>query len=161
MLSFNVFNTYYPSYVLTHHFDIFLPALEQLPASKDIKELVGRAKKLEVTGAFFTENLRLDFKKADKEIPSLNEAGILQMDPQTYFYSGVTSPYITHCAFLAHDKTGLKLAVVQVRDNEGSFTPGITLRDMGATVSDDYLPIGYNFAGVKPLLAIERKHLTS
>jgi hypothetical protein len=100
--------------------------------------------------------VRLDFKKTEKELPTLDEAGIVQMDAQTYFYSGATSPYATHCAFLAQDKAGLKLAVVQLRDSEGSFAPGIVLRDMGAMISDDYLPIGYNFAGVRPLFTIER-----
>ena len=73
------------------------------------------------------------------------------MDKETYFYSAITSPYATHCAFLALSKTGLKLAVVQLRDNLGQFITGITLRDMGAMISDDYLPIGYNFSGLKPL----------
>lgn len=37
------------------------------------------------------------------------------MNGETYFYAGVTSPYATHCAFLAQDKSGLKFVVVQLR----------------------------------------------
>lgn len=33
-LPFNVFNTYYPSYLLTHHYSIFLPILQQFKAHK-------------------------------------------------------------------------------------------------------------------------------
>lgn len=79
------------------------------------------------------------------------------MNPETYFYSGTTSPYTTHSAFLAQDKKGLKLVVVELRNSQGVFSTGIIVRDMGATVSDDYLAVGYNFAGVRPLFAIERK----
>lgn len=157
MLSFNVFNTYYPSYVLHHHYDVFIPALAQFASQKEVKELLSKANQNVATGAYFHDKIRLDFKRTDKELPSINEAGVVQMNAETYFYSGATSPYITHCAFLAQDGKGLKLALVQLRDNEGSFVSTIKLRDMGATVSDDYLPIGYNFSGVKPLLIIERK----
>lgn len=88
----------------------------------------------------------------------MDEKGSVHMNGETYFYSGVTSPYATHCAFLAQDKSGLKLVVVQLRNTQGAFSSGVIVRDMGASVSDDYLAVGYNFAAVKPLFAIERKH---
>jgi hypothetical protein len=113
--------------------------------------------KLAITGAYFHDKIRLDFKSTDKELPTIDDNGTIRMNPETYFYSGVTSPYATHSAFLAQDKTGLKLAVVQLKDSQGAFSAGIIVRDMGATVSDDYLAVGYNFAGAKPLFAIERK----
>jgi hypothetical protein len=75
------------------------------------------------------------------------------MNSETYFYSSVTSPYISHCAFVVAHKTGPKLVVVQLR-KEGVFCDGIQSKDLGATVSNDYLPIGYNFLGVKPLITI-------
>lgn len=76
------------------------------------------------------------------------------MEAGTFFYSGVTSPYISHCAFLAHQAGGLALVIVQVRTVQGQLAAGVKGRDMGATVSDDYLSIGYNFNGVKPLVVL-------
>lgn len=75
MLSFNVFNTFYPTYVLHHHFDIFLPVISQFSAVKEVKEILVRAQKYQVTGAFFNEKVRLDFKRTDSELPVLNDAG--------------------------------------------------------------------------------------
>lgn len=82
------------------------------------------------------------------------------MPEDTYFYSGVTSPYISHCAFIAHHESGPKLVVVGLRDSEGAFSAGVKVRDLGATTSNDYLSIGYNFSGAKPAAVIERTNLT-
>lgn len=82
------------------------------------------------------------------------------MPENTYFYSGVTSPYLTHCAFIAHHESGPRLVVVNLRDSEGAFTACVKVRDLGATTSNDYLSIGYNFSGVKPSAIIERTNLT-
>jgi prephenate dehydrogenase len=37
MLSFNVINTYYPSYILHHHYDVFIPLLANFASNKDVK----------------------------------------------------------------------------------------------------------------------------
>jgi uncharacterized Fe-S radical SAM superfamily protein PflX len=65
-LQFNVYNSYYPSYVLHHHFDVFMPIIAQFASQKEAKEIVAQAKKLEITGAFFHDKIRLDFKGTDK-----------------------------------------------------------------------------------------------
>ena len=36
MLSTNVFNTYYPSYVLNHHYSVFVPLINKLKDEKEI-----------------------------------------------------------------------------------------------------------------------------
>ncbi len=90
------------------------------------------------------EKLRLDFKNADKELPRL-ENGVIAMDPSTFFYSGVSSPYINHCAFVVLAENGIKLVVLKVRESNGALSNKVIARDMGATVSSDYLSIGYNF----------------
>ena len=41
------------------------------------------------------------------------------MDKDAYFYSLVTSPYITHSAFLTKRKDNTVLAIVTLRDNNG------------------------------------------
>lgn len=80
------------------------------------------------------------------------------MDPKTFFYSPVTSPYITQCAFLSRlPGGGLALTIVGIRDEEGKFRAGVKTRDFGATISSDYLPVGYNFEGVKPSFIIPGK----
>lgn len=76
------------------------------------------------------------------------------MSNETFFFSGVTSPYITHCAFIAHHKSGLRLVVVAIRDKDGSLVEGVKAKDLGAMASTDYIPIGYNLSGVKPLIAL-------
>lgn len=77
------------------------------------------------------------------------------MDINSYFYSLVTSPYITHAAFLAKVKGKSVLIVVNLRDNNGEFSKGVKVFDFGATISSDYLPIGYNFSNLKPLVIVE------
>ncbi len=84
----------------------------------------------------------------------LNEEGLIEMSSKTFFFSGVTSPYITHCALVAHTKSGLRFVVVALRAKDGSLIKGVTAKDLGATASNDYIPIGYNLSGVKPLIAI-------
>ena len=76
------------------------------------------------------------------------------MNEKVYFYSLVTSPYITHAAFISKHKNGHALTVFTVRDDSGAFVEGIKIHDFGATISSDYLPIGYNFSGVKPSLVV-------
>ena len=76
-LQFNVYNTYYPSYVLHHHFDVFLPILAQFASQKEAKEITNQAKKLDITGAYFHDKIRLDFKGTEKELPTIDEVGVL------------------------------------------------------------------------------------
>ena len=50
----------------------------------------------------------------------INEQGLIEMNKDTYFYSLVTSPYITHAAFLSKNHNGQKaLTVVEIRDAKG------------------------------------------
>lgn len=155
MLEFNVFNTYYPSYVLHHHYNVFVSTIASLAKNEKIDQLVKEAKELSVVGAFLHEKLRLDFKNADKELPRL-ENGVIAMEQSTYFYSGASSPYINHCAFVALGDNGLKLIILKVREANGALSNKVIARDMGATVSSDYLSIGYNFSGATPLFAVDR-----
>lgn len=76
------------------------------------------------------------------------------MDQQTYFYSSVTSPYITHAAFIIKHNTGVSLAIVETRNKNGNFNNLVKTKDFGGTISQDYLPIGYNFLGAKPLIIL-------
>ena len=72
------------------------------------------------------------------------------MDKHTYFHSAVTSPYITHAAFLCNIRDGKSLAIVRVREDNGEFVKDIKVRDLGELISKDYLVVGYNFNGIKP-----------
>lgn len=40
MLKYNVYNTFYPSYVLNHHYSFYLPILLKLNKNKEIKTLL-------------------------------------------------------------------------------------------------------------------------
>ena len=63
MLSTNTYNTFYPSYVLHHHYQVFLPLLQKVKkSSENMKPFWKSASKNEVTGAFFHETRRIDLK---------------------------------------------------------------------------------------------------
>jgi hypothetical protein len=82
------------------------------------------------------------------------------MQKDTFFYSGPSSPYITHAIFwISHNETS-KLAIVEVRNKEGNFGAGVKVKDFGGTISHDYLSVGYNFNGVKPIALISGIHLS-
>lgn len=82
------------------------------------------------------------------------------MDHNTFFYSLVTSPNIAQAAFIAKlTRGGVALTIVNLRNAGGEFAHGVKTCDFGATISNDYLPIGYNFDGVTPLLIIPRNLL--
>ena len=77
------------------------------------------------------------------------------MDKDTYYYSLVTSPYITHAAFFAQNRNSQKvLVIVEIRDKKGEFVSGINYCDLGGLISKDYLPIAYNFSNTKALFVI-------
>ena len=57
---------------------------------------------------------------------------------------------------MALGDNGLQLVALKIREPNGALSNKITVRDMGATVSNDYLSIGYNFSGASPLFTIER-----
>ena len=61
MLTTNVYNTYYPSYVLHHHYSVFSPLVKKISLVKEMKDFVNKAKKNQVTGAFLHETRRIDF----------------------------------------------------------------------------------------------------
>lgn len=42
------------------------------------------------------------------------------------------------------------LTIVALRDENGEFCKGVNVVDFGATISSDYLPVGYHLSGVKP-----------
>ena len=46
------------------------------------------------------------------------------------------------------------LVFVKVREQNGELAQGVTMRDMGSTISADYLNMGYRFDGIVPLFAI-------
>ena len=117
MLGANVFNVYYPSYVLQHHYNVFVPLLKKV-SKEEGKEFLKMAQKNEVTGAFFHETVRSDLKDKGKEMPVL-ENGVIKMSEEIYFYSGVTSPYITHAMFVCKASEGLALVLVRIRDEKG------------------------------------------
>ena len=54
MLKHNVYNTFYPSYVLQHHYDVFLPMLMTLAKAPQTKDIIKAAKINKITGAFFS-----------------------------------------------------------------------------------------------------------
>jgi len=73
------------------------------------------------------------------------------MEEGVFFYSLITSPYLTHAAFIVQTKEGKALAIVTIRNQEGEFVSGVRVRDLGGVISKDYIPVGYNFGGVKPI----------
>jgi hypothetical protein len=79
------------------------------------------------------------------------------MKANCYFYSFSTSPYINICCFEVK-KDGKKVYVyVSIRRENGEVCDGVEIRDMGATISTDYISVGYRFDNVKPLLVVETK----
>lgn len=76
-----------------------------------------------------------------------------------YFYSNPTSLNIHICSFIIHDKKRSNIVMVKLRNANGSFCEGVKVRDMGATISPDYLNVGYRFVGVKPIAIIESNFL--
>jgi len=76
------------------------------------------------------------------------------MNELTYFYSPSSSPYITHAAFIVKHEKSFMLAIVEVRNEDGSWK-NIKVKDFGGTISQDYLPVGFNFAGAKPIAVVE------
>lgn len=100
MLRTNVYNTFYPSYVLHHHYFIFTPLLNKFKKEESVKEILTKAKKNSITGAFFHETRRLNMHDKGKETPTIDGKGHILMDKNVYFFSLVTSPYLTHAAFI-------------------------------------------------------------
>lgn len=43
---------------------------------------------------------------------------------------------------------------MEIRNREGGFSEGVKVKDFGATTSNDYISVGYNFSGVKPIVAL-------
>jgi hypothetical protein len=129
MLATNVYNTYYPSYVLHHHYSVFLPMLRKVAKFEGVPAVLKEAKNNTITGAFFEQTLRLDLHESKGQ--ARLEEGVVKMEEGTYFHSLVTSPYITHAAFFSQTHTGPVLAIVQVRDQTGDFASGVKVRDLG------------------------------
>ena len=53
MLSTNVYNTFYPSYVLHHHYYIFTPLLNRFRKEQGVRDCLLKANKNTITGAYF------------------------------------------------------------------------------------------------------------
>lgn len=73
------------------------------------------------------------------------------MPDPIYFYSKVTSLHIDYAVFIAERQGKQYLCLVEVRKADKSFASGVKARDFGATVSMDYLLVGYNFNNAVPL----------
>ena len=101
-----------------------------------------------------TRSVELEGAEGKKVVPILDENGVLQMPAGIVFYSAVSSPYLTHAAFISEAKTGKCLTIVRIRDEKGEFSEKVQVKDLGDLISKDYLPVGYNFAGIKPLFII-------
>jgi hypothetical protein len=76
------------------------------------------------------------------------------MNKSCYFYSFATSPYIHVCCFHLKQNDKNYYIYVQLRNSNGSLIDGVEIRDMGATLSNDYTIVGYHFNNVKPLFVI-------
>ena len=96
-------------------------------------------------------------KDCGKCVIRINGEGNIEMDENVYFYSLVSSPYLTHAAFMGENKQGKVLVIVQIRNKQGQFSENIKYRDLGGLISKDYLPIAYNFSNTKPLFVIPGK----
>ena len=112
MLSTNVYNTYYPSYVLCHHYSVFSEVVKRVKNWEGLQEFYKRVRRNEVTGAFLGETRRIDMKEGGKYVPRINGQGNIEMDENVYFYSLVSSPYITHAAFMGENNEGKVLVIV-------------------------------------------------
>ena len=64
MLTTNVYNTYYPSYVLHHHYFVFVSLLKKVKNIDSLKQFIKKASQNEVTGALFHETRRIDLKES-------------------------------------------------------------------------------------------------
>lgn len=73
------------------------------------------------------------------------------MPEPIHFYSKVTTLHIDYATFIAERQGKTYLCLVEVRNADKSFSNGVRVKDFGATVSLDYLLVGYNFNNAVPL----------
>ena len=149
MLEFNCDNCFVASEVLHQHLEVFLPLVGNVVG----QELAQSFKCLDSVGALLNERIRSDFKDARKETPTLDHNGKVLMGKDTYFYGPTSTPYITHAALLVEKEGKPHLAVVGVR-KRGEYAEGVRVKDLGATISLDYLVVAYNFSGATPIALV-------
>lgn len=79
MLSTNIYNAFYPSYVLANHYSVFLRMLIKLRDRSEITQILKAASQNQITGAFFHETRSIDIKDNTKKYPRLDDKGIINM----------------------------------------------------------------------------------
>lgn len=83
MLSNNTYNTFYPSYVLDHHFRVFMKVSRDCSKSKNaaVQNIVQKGEKLDYVGAFFDVTEQINFKtcRPSGQLPKIDSKGSLIM----------------------------------------------------------------------------------
>ena len=77
--------------------------MKRVKEGEGLQEFYKRVRRNEVTGAFLWEKRRIDMKDGGKCVIRINGEGNIEMDENVYFYSLVSSPYITHAAFMGEN----------------------------------------------------------
>lgn len=114
MLEYNTTNTFYPSYVLFHHYDQFMKLASSLAQySPSLQALLPKLANCTVVGAIFDKMINTEFKK---ETGIILENGIIKMPTNSYFYSFKTSPYIHVCCFEVKQNNKTLYVFVQLRN---------------------------------------------
>jgi hypothetical protein len=97
MLEYNTTNTFYPSYVLFHHFNQFLKLAAGLAENNSaLRGLLPKLRDGTAVGAIFDKMINTQFKK---DTSVVLDNGVIKMPTDSYFYSFKTSPYIHICCF--------------------------------------------------------------
>ena len=91
---------------------MFSEVVKRVKEREGLQEFYRKVRKNEVTGAFLGETRRIDMKDGGKFVPRINGQGNIEMNENVYFYSLVSSPYITHAAFMGENSDGKVLVIV-------------------------------------------------
>jgi len=76
MLLYNTWNTFYPSYILSHHWTVYLPILTLFKSNKEVSLTFNKAKNMEHLGFYAKKIICSDFGKYVYEYePILNKKG--------------------------------------------------------------------------------------
>ena len=144
MLASNTWNTFYPSYVLNHHWTIFMKLVSQFSKSKNpaILSLIQKGRTFEKVGAVFQKEWQMNYKTYHlvSKPPKISSDNVIHHDPELYYYGKNTSVLITHCTFAVATENGIAFAIVKLRNDDGSLVDGISIKDFAVSYTHLTLP---------------------
>ncbi len=105
MLLNNTWNAFYPSYVMNHHFSIYLQIVSLLAKqiqNGDLMKILSKANKMEELGCFCQKIKSTEFGKSVNDYePKLKKNGEIEMSEDYYFFDKHISLYYHVACFIA------------------------------------------------------------